>query len=135
MRFLCFVLVLIGTLTFIEYFDDNSSLQLTNSRNSSCNSVSTALYLNTVNNCQALVKVGKHSYLSLLCISTAATCCPSLQVQQCWTLPAGAFNAALLGMAGRTCPFLDCTQSHHHHWPGHQPLHHPRARLLLPNCH
>lgn len=60
---------------------------------------------------------------------------PSLQVQQCWTLAAGASDAALLGVVGWTGPFLDCPQPHHHHRPGHQCLHHPRACLLLPNCH
>lgn len=61
--------------------------------------------------------------------------CLSLQVQQRWTLPAGASHAALLGMVGGTSSCLDCPKPHHHHRPGHQCLHHPRARLLLSDCH
>lgn len=58
-----------------------------------------------------------------------------LQVQQRWTLLAGASDAALLGVVGGTSPLLDRPQPHHHHRPGHQRLHHPRAHLLLSNCH
>lgn len=61
--------------------------------------------------------------------------CLSLQVQQRWTLPAGASHAALLGMVGGTSSCLDRPKPHHHHRPGHQCLHHPRARLLLSDCH
>lgn len=68
-------------------------------------------------------------------LMASPACCLSLQVQQCWTLSAGAFNAEVLGMVGGAGPFLDCSQPHHHHWPGHQCLHHPGTCVLLPNCH